>query len=55
MSRKRYALYLTKSQLNKLFALVEESGRSKTPVEVRRRLFDLYVEANGIVVNGGGA
>jgi hypothetical protein len=54
MSRKIYALYLTKSQLNKLFALVEES-RSKTPVEVRRRLFDLYVEANGIIVNGGGA
>lgn len=54
MKSKRYALYLTKSQLNKLFALVEES-RSKTPVEVRRRLFDLYVEANGVIVNGGGA
>lgn len=55
MSRKRYALYLTKLQLNKLYDLVKENKRSKTPLEVRNRLSDLYVEANNIIVNGGGA
>ena len=55
MNRKRYALYLTKSQLNKLYDLVKENKSSKTPIEVRRQLFDLYIEANNIIVNGGGA
>ena len=55
MNRKKFALYLTKSQLNKLYDLVKENKRSRTPIEVRRQLFNLYVEANNIVVNGGGA
>ena len=55
MNRKRYALYLTKSQLNKLYDLVKENKRCKTPIEVRRQLSDLYIEANNIIVNGGGA
>jgi len=52
---KRYALYLTKSQLNKLYALVKENKASKIPLEVRQQLFHLYVDANNIIVNGGGA
>jgi hypothetical protein len=52
---KRYALYLTKSQLNKLYNLVKESKASKTPLAVRQQIFHLYVEANNIIVNGGGA
>lgn len=55
MNRKKYALYLTKSQLNKLYDLVKENKKSKIPAEVRRQLFDLYVNANDIIVNGGGA
>ena len=55
MARKRYCLYLTKSELNKLYALVKENKKSKTPIEVRRRLLDLYFHANNVVVNGGGA
>ncbi len=55
MNRKRYTLYLTKSQLNKLYDLVKENKKSKIPIEVRQQLFDLYVEANNIIVNGGGA
>ena len=52
---KRYALYLTKSQLNKLYDLVKENKASKTPLAVRQQLFHLYVDANKITVNGGGA
>ena len=52
---KKYVLYLTKSQLNKLYSLVKEDKRTKIPIAVRRQLFDLYVEANDIIVNGGGA
>ena len=52
---KRYGLYLTKSQLNKLYALVKETKASKIPLEVRQQLFHLYVDANKIIVNGGGA
>lgn len=52
---KKYELYLTKSQLNKLYNLVKENKRSKTPIEVRRQLSNLYIKANNIVVNGGGA
>jgi hypothetical protein len=55
MNRKKYTLYLTKSQLNKLYDLVKENKRSKTPPEVRKQLFNLYVDANNIIVNGGGA
>lgn len=55
MNRNRYVLYLTKSQLNKLYDLVKDSNKSKIPIEVRHQLFDLYVEANDIIVNGGGA
>ena len=55
MYKKRYALYLTKSQLNKLYDLIKENNKSKIPVEVRQQLFDLYVMANNIIVNGGGA
>lgn len=55
MNRKRYALYLTKSQVNKLYGLVKENKKSKVPIEVRQQLFNLYVEANDIIVNGGGA
>lgn len=55
MNRKMYTLYLTKSQLNKLYDLVRENKKSKIPIEVRRQLFDLYIEANNIIVNGGGA
>ena len=55
MNRKKYTLYLTKSQLNKLYDLVKENKRSKIPVEIRNQLFDLYVNANNIIVNGGGA
>ena len=55
MNRKKYVLYLTKSQLNKLYDLVKENKRSKTPSEVRKQLFSLYVDANNIIVNGGGA
>jgi hypothetical protein len=52
---KRYCLFLTKSEINKLRELVKENKKSKTPLRIRRRLDDLYIEANGIVVNGGGA
>ncbi len=55
MKRKRYALYLTKAQLNKLYDLVKENKRFKTPIEVRQQLFSLYIKANNIIVNGGGA
>ena len=55
MNRKKYVLYLTKSQLNKLYDLVKENKQSKIPLEVRRQLSGLYIEANDIVVNGGGA
>lgn len=55
MNRNRYALYLTKSQLNKLYDLVKENKKSKIPLEIRQQLFNLYVEANDIIVNGGGA
>ena len=49
MNRNRYALYLTKSQLNKLYDLVKENKKSKIPLEIRQQLF------NDIIVNGGGA
>lgn len=52
---KKYMLYLTKSQINKLYSLVKENKCSKTPIGVRKQLFDLYVKANDIIVNGGGA
>jgi hypothetical protein len=55
MNSNRYALYLTKSQLNKLYDLVKDNNGSKIPIGVRRQLFNLYVEANNIIVNGGGA
>lgn len=55
MNKKRYALYLTKSQVNKLYDLVKENKKSKVPIEVRQQLFNLYVEANNVIVNGGGA
>ena len=54
-NRKKYALYLTKSQLNKLYDLVKENKQSKIPLGIRRKLSDLYIEANDITVNGGGA
>ena len=52
---KKYVLYLTKSQVNKLYSLVKENKKTKIPIAVRRQLFDLYVEANDFIVNGGGA
>jgi hypothetical protein len=52
---KKYALYLTKSQVNKLYSLVKENKKVKIPIVVRRQLFNLYVEANDFIVNGGGA
>ena len=53
---KRYCLFLTKSEVNKLYALVKENKASKTPATVRNRLFDLWVMANDdVIVNGGGA
>ena len=55
MAQKKYVLTLTKSEVNKLYALVKESGAKKTPINVRRRLFELYVDANNVIVNGGGA
>ena len=38
-----------------IYDLVKENKRSKVPIEVRQQLFNLYVEANNIIVNGGGA
>ena len=53
--RKRYCLLLTKSEVNKLRELVKENKKSKTPLHVRMQLDDLYIEANDIIVNEGGA
>lgn len=52
--QKRYTLNLTKAQLTKLYDLVFVN-KKKIPIEVRRRLTDLYNEAFRIKVNGGGA
>lgn len=52
---KKYVLTLTKSELNKLYNLVNENGADKTPLSVRHKLFELFVLANNIKVNGGGA
>ena len=48
-------IQVSKIDAEQLLALVKENKASKTPLEVRHKLFHLYVEANNIIVNGGGA
>lgn len=50
----KYTLILTKSEVNKLYDLVRDY-RDRVPLHVRRQLSDMYIEANQIIVNGGGA
>jgi len=52
---KRYHLLLTKSEVNKLYELLNDHKKSEIPVNIRRQINDLYINANDIVVNGGGA
>ena len=52
---KRYHLLLTKSEVNKLYELLNKHKKHEIPVNIRRQINDLYISANDIVVNGGGA
>ena len=49
-----YNLFLSKSEVVKLYLLSKEN-KDKVPKNVRDQLFNLYVLANDIKVNGGGA
>ncbi len=52
--KERYILSLTKSEINKLYEL-SKNNKKQIPLSLRNQLFDLYVLANNIIVNGGGA
>lgn len=53
--RQRYTIFLTKSEVNKLHKFVHEHKRSETPIHFRHQLEDLYLHANNLKENGGGA
>lgn len=51
-TNRKYCLRLSKSEVNKLYKLVKENKKSKTPLRVRNSLSDLYIEANHIICQG---
>lgn len=51
---KNYILSFTKSEINQLYILLQEN-KKKTKVTLRNKLYDAYVMANNIIVNGGGS
>jgi ABC-type sugar transport system ATPase subunit len=55
MKFKRFTLVLTKTELNKLYALVNEHKKREVPIHIRHQLTELYHMANNIPINGGGA
>jgi len=54
MKQKYYPMLLTKSELNKLYELVK-NNKKEIPNTLCHKLSDLYIMANDIIVNGGGA
>ena len=51
-TNRKYMLLLSKSEVSKLYKLVIENKKSLTPLRVRNRLLDLYLEANNIKCQG---
>ena len=53
--KQKYIITLTKSEVNKLHEIIATQKKTQKNISLRRKINELYVDANNIILNGGGA